>query len=107
MSANFSLRPHLIFPFSRVLSREKVPEGRMRAGARQRDGLASGTTAPLRVAALVWANCATLGLYGQIVLRSALFRKGRRVSGPAWLCGTGRAWCRIDKRPEALWAADE
>src|SRR5436853_2351729 len=46
-------------------------------------------------------------LYGQIVLRSALFRKGRRVSGPAWLCGTGRAWCRIDKRPEALWAADE
>src|SRR5436190_23953964 len=27
--------------------------GRMRAGARKRDGLASGTTAPLRVAALI------------------------------------------------------
>src|SRR5438067_1857012 len=41
------------FPLLPTAGWEKVPEGRMRAGARQRDGLASGTTAPLRVAALI------------------------------------------------------
>src|SRR5947208_15679016 len=54
------------FPFSHALAWEKVPiagklaqpahawlRGRMRASARKRDGLASGTTAPLRVAALI------------------------------------------------------
>src|SRR2546421_12925434 len=55
-----------IFPLLPTSGWEKVPiagklaqpaqawlRGRMRAGARQRDGLASGTTAPLRVAALI------------------------------------------------------
>ena len=42
-----------LFPLLPTAGWEKVPEGRMRAGARKRDGLASGTTAPLRVAALI------------------------------------------------------
>src|SRR5437764_7780095 len=42
-----------LFPLLPTAGWEKVPEGRMRAGARQRDGLASGTAAPLRVAALI------------------------------------------------------
>src|SRR5438552_17476926 len=55
-----------LFPLLPAAGWEKVPiagklaqpaqawlRGRMRAGARKRDGLASGTTAPLRVAALI------------------------------------------------------
>src|SRR5436309_12894729 len=55
-----------LFPLLPTAGWEKVPiagklaqpaqawlRGRMRAGARKRDGLASGTTAPLRVAALI------------------------------------------------------
>src|SRR5205823_11041032 len=42
-----------LFPLLPTAGWEKVPEGRMRAGARKRDGLAGGTTAPLRVAALI------------------------------------------------------
>ena len=34
-----------LFPLLPTAGWEKVPEGRMRAGARKRDGLASGTTA--------------------------------------------------------------
>src|SRR5437764_10497142 len=51
--AKISVPPSPRFPFAHALAWEKVPEGRMRAGARKRDGLASGTTAPLRVAALI------------------------------------------------------
>src|SRR5206468_10743074 len=56
----------VLFPLLPTAGWEKVPiagklaqpaqawlRGRMRAGARQRDSLASGTTAPLRVAALI------------------------------------------------------
>src|SRR5439155_360978 len=42
-----------LFPLLPTVGWEKVPEGRMRAGARMRDGFDSGTTAPLCVAALI------------------------------------------------------
>src|SRR5438046_2795231 len=41
------------FPLLPTAGWEKVPKGQMRAGAQKRDGLAGGTTTPLRVAALI------------------------------------------------------